>query len=151
VELPAEAGIRRAVPAWSASGNERLAGTVRLWPHCLQGEGHYAAKLVKREPSPAWSGKLAASSAGRQPMAFFREFESRFLRGTALEGNFLLQGTQLFLLPDGCPELAGLRVVRPGLHLGELKKDRFEPNHALSHILPAEHFAHSFELLSLGE
>jgi len=30
------------------------------------------------------------------------------------------------------PDLKGLRVIRPGLELGELKKDRFEPAHALA-------------------
>ena len=30
------------------------------------------------------------------------------------------------------PSLKGLKVLRPGLELGELKKDRFEPAHALA-------------------
>ena len=30
------------------------------------------------------------------------------------------------------PPLKGLKVLRPGLELGELKKDRFEPAHALA-------------------
>ena len=30
------------------------------------------------------------------------------------------------------PDLRGLKVLRPGLELGEVKKDRFEPAHALA-------------------
>jgi NOL1/NOP2/fmu family ribosome biogenesis protein len=30
------------------------------------------------------------------------------------------------------PEIKGLKVLRPGLELGEVKKDRFEPAHALA-------------------
>ena len=30
------------------------------------------------------------------------------------------------------PELKGLKVLRPGLELGEVKKGRFEPAHALA-------------------
>ena len=30
------------------------------------------------------------------------------------------------------PELKGLKVLRPGLELGTVKKDRFEPAHALA-------------------
>ena len=30
------------------------------------------------------------------------------------------------------PEIKGVKVLRPGLELGELKKDRFEPAHALA-------------------
>ena len=29
-------------------------------------------------------------------------------------------------------DLRGIKVLRPGLELGELKKDRFEPAHALA-------------------
>ena len=36
-------------------------------------------------------------------------------------------GEQLYLLPKGCPDLSGIHVVRAGLHLGEFKKNRFEP------------------------
>ena len=41
-------------------------------------------------------------------------------------------GDRLFLLPENAPELKGLRVLRPGLELGTLKKDRLEPAHALA-------------------
>ncbi len=39
------------------------------------------------------------------------------------------------------PELDGLRVLRPGLELGEIKKGRFQPAHALAlwlHTAPEE-------------
>lgn len=35
-------------------------------------------------------------------------------------------------------KLAGLKVLRPGLHLGTVKKKRFEPAHALALALRAE-------------
>ena len=41
-------------------------------------------------------------------------------------------GEQLYLLPKGCPDLSGIHVLRAGLHLGEFKKNRFEPSHALA-------------------
>lgn len=147
--LPREGGVSGGVPAWSADRDGQLARTARLWPHRLRGEGHFAAKLQKRGAQPAWKGKPAASSVSRQQMALFRTFEARSLRGS-LEGAFALQGSQLYLLPEGCPDFGGLRVVRPGLHLGELKKDRFEPNHALALALPAARFAHTFELTEAG-
>ena len=33
------------------------------------------------------------------------------------------------------PSLKGLKVIRPGLHLGTLKKNRFEPSYALAKAL----------------
>jgi NOL1/NOP2/fmu family ribosome biogenesis protein len=36
------------------------------------------------------------------------------------------------LLPEGTPDLKGIKVLRPGLHLGTFLKNRFEPSHALA-------------------
>ncbi len=53
--------------------------------------------------------------------------------GTGLHGTRYLQfGDNLYLMPEGLPSLKGLKVIRPGLHLGTLKKKRFEPSHALA-------------------
>src|SRR5690606_28331577 len=138
------------VPAWSAAGDALLARTARLWPHRVRGEGHFAAKLRRRGSPSAEAQPSRRRSAGRggggvgapsrQQLALYRAFEAQALAGPPIGGEFLLLGAQLYRLPDECPELAGLRVVRPGLHLGELKKDRFEPNHALALALPAERF-----------
>ena len=39
---------------------------------------------------------------------------------------------RLYLLPEGLPDLSGLRILRSGLLLGEIKKNRFEPSQALA-------------------
>jgi hypothetical protein len=49
-----------------------------------------------------------------------------------INGNLTLFGDQLYRLPDGAPSLKGIRVLRAGLHIGEFKKNRFEPSHALA-------------------
>ena len=41
-------------------------------------------------------------------------------------------GDRLFWAPVEMPDIHGVRVLRPGLELGEVKKDRFEPAHALA-------------------
>lgn len=38
----------------------------------------------------------------------------------------------LYLSPEGLPDLKGLRILRSGWYLGEFKKGRFEPSHALA-------------------
>ena len=52
--------------------------------------------------------------------------------GMDCETVFIRFGENLYLVPAQLPELKGLKVLRPGLHLGELKKNRFEPSHALA-------------------
>ena len=47
-------------------------------------------------------------------------------------GKPALFGSTLWWLPAEMPELKGLKVLRAGLELGEVKKGRFEPAHALA-------------------
>ena len=48
-----------------------------------------------------------------------------------LKGLLQVFGDQLYLLPEGLPDLSKLRIARNGLHLGTFKKKRFEPSFAL--------------------
>lgn len=51
-----------------------------------------------------------------------------------LSSRLLTFGDDIFLAPfeHDAIDLSGLRVLRPGLHLGTMKKGRFEPAHALA-------------------
>ena len=44
------------------------------------------------------------------------------------------------------PGLKGLKVLRPGLHLGTVLKNRFEPSHALALALHPEEVVHTWNL-----
>ena len=60
-------------------------------------------------------------------------------------------GDQVYLAPDGTPSLKGLKVLRPGLHLGTLKKNRFEPSHSLALALKAEEVTAYMDLPASGK
>ncbi|MCM1325839.1 MAG: RsmF rRNA methyltransferase first C-terminal domain-containing protein [Bacteroidales bacterium] len=71
--------------------------------------------------------------------------------GSGLHGTRYLQfGDNLYLTPEGLPSLKGLKVLRPGLHLGTLKKDRFEPSHALALALAQSEVQRVWNLDSSG-
>ena len=42
---------------------------------------------------------------------------------------------RVYLMPEACPEIRGLRFLRAGLYLGELKKNRFEPSQELAQAI----------------
>ena len=65
------------------------------------------------------------------------------------QGAVLKFGEQLYLMPEGFPALKGLKVLRPGLHLGTLKKNRFEPSHALALAMQPQEAFH-VAMLSSG-
>lgn len=103
------------------------AGNYRMWPHKLLGEGHFAAVLRKKEGDEAYCASVASEKAPKEWEAFARE------QGITLpEGNYLTFGSKLYRTHSRLPELSGLKVLRPGLELGEVKKNRFEPAHALA-------------------
>jgi len=102
-------------------------GMFRLWPHKLLGEGHFVAVLRKTGGEDT---DIPAEKGGKLPKewtAFAKEL------GISLPaGKVIAFGQSLFWAPEEMPEIKGVRVLRPGLELGELKKDRFEPAHALA-------------------
>ena len=75
----------------------------------------------------------------------YLDFEKEFLKIKAGKDLFLF-GEQLYAMPENIPGLKGLKVLRPGLHLGTLKKKRFEPSHALALALKPEETMNTWEL-----
>lgn len=122
-----------AMPEWGGS-NEHIRHAVRLWPHRLQGEGHFAALLVKKDGDEK-KFKPFAPKASSDAVSLYKEFVRDNLRSEPANGPFHLQGDNLYLLPAALPDISRLKWVRPGLHLGEVKKKRFEPSHTLAMTL----------------
>ena len=105
----------------------------RLWPHKVKGEGHFVAKIQKLEEDRCSTKDLKIKKLDKE-VKDYRDFEKKFLN-IKLDNRFELRGENLYLLPDELPDIKKLKVLRYGLHLGILKKNRFEPSHALSHYL----------------
>ncbi len=101
--------------------------TFRMWPHKLLGEGHFAAVLKKTDGE---AGEPALETAQKLPRQWL-DFANK-LNIKLPEGKAVLFGTSLYWAPEALPLLRGVKVLRPGLELGEVKKDRFEPAHALA-------------------
>lgn len=132
-------------PEWG-NREEVLRGTLRLWPHVICGEGHFAAVLQKRGSVPEGYEALSAgglergiSEKSRDLIPFWEFWRENGSGAFPYSGTFLRFGDNLYLAPKGMPALKGIKVLRPGLHLGAFKKNRFEPSHALALALaPAD-------------
>ena len=113
-------------PDWMEAPAPGLENTFRLWPHKLLGEGHYCAVLRK-------AGDEAGSALPLEPAAKTPKELEAFCRENSADypdGKIILFGQNAYLAPREMPELKGLRVLRAGLELGELLKNRFGPAHA---------------------
>ncbi len=103
------------------------AGMYRLWPHKLLGEGHFAAVLRKAGDAEEESAFPKAEKLPKEWLAFAKELGIRLPAGSAVQF-----GQSLYWAPAEMPDIARLKVLRPGLELGIVKKDRFEPAHGLA-------------------
>lgn len=127
----------------------------RLMPHKIKGEGHFLA-VLHREGGLLSSAATAGTekSLTLKDCREFLDFAKEALTIPAEEltaGKILLRfGEQLYLAPAETPSLRGLKVLRPGLHLGTVKKNRFEPSHALALFLKKEQAVHAVNLACDG-
>lgn len=120
-------------PEW-ADGNEELKKTVRLFPHHLKGEGHFIAKLVNGEPESTDKKRKKKNKRKKQSIVkpdkeqvkLFNQFITSVFPDYQPH-QLILFGDQLYDLPLEEDKIEGLNVLRPGLHLGTFKKNRFEP------------------------
>lgn len=137
-----------------------LPGTIRMWPHRISGEGHFAAKLLKKGQEAA-GGPAAEKKAGsgtyiktaglqypenpsKAQKDGIRDFEL-FCREclkpeyvSEMQGELVWFAEQLYLLPCEKKLIAGLKTERAGLHLGSAMKNRFEPSHSWAMALKPE-------------
>ena len=102
-------------------------GGHRMWPHKLLGEGHFAAVLRKAEGEETDISIPDGEKLPKEWVSFAKELGIRLPDGKAV--SF---GQNLFWAPEDMPDIRKLKVMRPGLELGEVKKGRFEPAHALA-------------------
>ena len=123
----------------------------RFWPHKVDGEGHFVAKLVRRgsvdtdlkADRKTKKNKNSKNRKNETKPALTKEnmkLLSEFLDETISEdmaawiknSRLVMFGEQLYRLPDMEVDIKGLKVQRVGLHIGEFKKQRFEPSHSLA-------------------
>lgn len=117
---------------------------IRVFPHKVRGEGHFAALLRKE---PLTEGKAIAERAqkgvsiidGKLP-AELSEFLCMIPRLQNQKGRIEIRENRAYLMPEGLPPVKGLRFLRTGLFLGECRKNRFEPSQALAMYLRMEDF-----------
>lgn len=136
-------------------------GTIRLWPHLVRGEGHFVARLLKCNTPDSMSknqmenvktSKIQGKGKDlkkQENFLLFQTFCKTYLKKqyqNNLTGEYVWFGTQLYLLPRSDIPIKGLKIERAGLHLGEARKNRFEPSHSWAMALKKEQVIQAVEL-----
>lgn len=144
-------GFASGIPDEAPECPADLKKTVRIFPHRMKGEGHYLALLKKkgkkeRDPESFFGTGMRKKKVPQELLEFWKHV-SRPLREEYLD----IRGDRIYELPEGLPDLKGLRFLRTGLLLGELKKNRFEPSQAFAMTLQKETYDACIDLSSKDE
>ena len=137
-------GFDKGHPEWSLTKNPEVQKCRRLWPHHIQGEGHFVAMLHKKEGMDGHGVNWYRPTKIKLP-----EEVLKFLNGIHWDWDMSrmeLQKERLYYLPKEMPNIKGLRLLRNGLFLGELKKNRFEPSQSLAMALRMEEYENAISL-----
>ncbi|MGN8855222.1 RsmB/NOP family class I SAM-dependent RNA methyltransferase [Catenibacterium mitsuokai] len=117
---------------------------VRCYPHHYRGEGHFIALLRKPGNSPrkvVRPMKPQVSLADLKVLkAFYQETLNKKVPAYIIENN-----GHLYAIKKNFPELKGIRVLRNGLYLGEVRKNRFIPSYSLALTLTKEDVKRSYD------
>lgn len=118
--------------------------TVRIFPHKMEGEGHFVALLEKSQDAPC------VFYPKRKPFNEKITDELKdFLKQTSYPidvKDINIRDDKVYVVSPDMPNENGLRIMRGGLLLGELKKNRFEPSQAFAMVLKKEQFNNTIDL-----
>ncbi len=149
-------GFAPGKPEWG-NGNPDIRKTVRIWPHKMEGAGHYLAlfkkegsALSKEELTPKKDRKKNVSDKynntfnkeERDVMDGFLELLNCEMDKSMLENR----GGKVYMMPFDRSIASGIKFLRCGLYMGELKKKRFEPSQALALWTGAANFKNSLDI-----
>lgn len=137
-EIQPYEGFSKGMPELYQKSYSELSKTVRIFPHKMRGEGHYLA-LLKKDGSASDEQIRYEKKSRKKLPAELMEFVNRIdwgdLGGKFEEERVDIHGERVYYMPENLPQLGGIRFLRTGLLLGEVKKNRFEPSQALAMCL----------------
>ncbi|MBR3874839.1 MAG: RsmB/NOP family class I SAM-dependent RNA methyltransferase [Clostridia bacterium] len=144
-EYPHMHTVSFSMPIGSGRTLEAPGGMTHLYPHELDGEGHFVA-LFEKDTGESDDLFLPAAQRLSAPdktlLTAYAAFAKPF--GSMPQANAQL-GDALLSCPD-LPPLKGIKVLRAGVQLGVLKGKVFVPDHALAMALPAPYSIPTFAL-----
>ncbi len=158
VELPQLRGFMPGHPEWveQAEKNKKqeikgeLRGAVRLFPHRVNGDGHFMCLLnrIESKEMKAEGEPDGLVNPSKSQFGLWQEFAGEVLRVDFPENRLRVRAERLYLIPEELPDFGSLRVLHPGIWLGTFKKARFEPAHPLALFLKPGQAKNALELSS---
>lgn len=137
IELPQIDGADRGIEMKEA---------IRLFPYNYKGEGHFICKIKCKDEHPFYNKKEKITQIKEKDILPFIEFEKKSLNIKFDRKRLFLNGEHLYYLPKNSLNVSGLRILRNGLYLGEIKSKHFVPSHSLALASNKNEWKQSLEL-----
>lgn len=121
----------------NAFNPEELQKCVRIFPHKMDGEGHFLALFRKKgdslPPVFRFSAKGPDKNTRKWLEEFFSEIGLKTIGGQEFDWNRVeVRKDKVYYQLPFPLDLRGISFLRNGLYLGDLKKNRFEPSQPLA-------------------
>jgi NOL1/NOP2/fmu family ribosome biogenesis protein len=123
---------------WLSHTKHDVSKASRIWPHQAQGEGHFIALFKKITGLSRLVKSASFYPVNKQTEQLWRDFCQQTLGQVIFEQPLTLFGDRLYAVNETIPDVKGIQVVKTGLWLGTMLKNRFEPSHSLALALGPE-------------
>lgn len=127
----------------------------RLWPHKDRGEGHFCARIIKGSSNNSCmedtlsDSKITIKNKNKKKKKYSKrnmlDNNELSLLNSFIDSNYenkslfvdeklelIKRDSLVYISPKISVDIDGLKVMRNGICIGELKKNRFEPSHSLA-------------------
>jgi len=111
--------------AFCLPGAEGKDGMLLCLPHRMRGEGQFTALMRKKGSGEKTKCRLSFPPAEKGMVRILRETVPGLPEANAMFGSTLIR------VPE-CPDMKGIRVLRAGLQIGEIRGKTVVPDHALA-------------------
>ena len=92
------------------------------------GEGHFCCRLRKTSSNDGYTEPYKYTKPKDEKK--YLEFYDSIFNNRPFGNNLEVIKDKIYLLPNNMPNIKGLNVLRAGILLGEIKKNRIEPCHS---------------------
>ncbi len=145
-EIPYYDGFVPGIPENGETGNSDLSKTMHLFPHRVKGEGHFVSLIKSRgDRSTSVDNCMDYRINGMIKDPYVLEFLEE--SGLSFDrSRLIIEKDRLYYINESMPDISGLRILRKGLFMGELKKNRFEPSQSLAMYIGKGEYKNTLDL-----
>lgn len=129
IDIAKNSGFDFGVPKWVENGIDDLKKCGRLWPYKIKGEGHFLALLKKKGEYVNIESEKCVKIKDKNLDEYYK-FSNEYLN-INIDKNLVMHKNSLYNVPFDI-DLDGLRVIRSGFYLGDIKTKRFEPSQSFA-------------------